>query len=125
MQIPNFHDGTFDGIWIGPDNLVQLFLRKADRQSFVLSLVVLERLAFTDIQQGNIILDLVLRSAAEITRVDIAELYGVGADSLECVTMMTAATERRLQILERNPSYGAQGLALFQTLDIAQREVQP
>jgi hypothetical protein len=125
MQIPNFHDGTFDGMWIGPDKLVQLFLRKADRQSFVLSLVGVERLAFTDIKQGNIILDLVFRSAEEITRVDIAELYGVSGDSPQCETMMTAATERRLQILAMNPSYGAQGLALFQTLDIAQREVQP
>jgi hypothetical protein len=125
MQIPNFHDGTFDGMWIGPDKLVQLFLRKADRQSFVLSLVGVERLAFTDIKQGNIILDLVFRSAEEITRVDIAELYGVSGDSPQCETKMTAATERRLQILAMNPSYGAQGLALFQTLDIAQREVQP
>jgi hypothetical protein len=122
MQIPNFHDGHFDGIWTGPSKRAELFLRTSDGQSFVLSLEGVQALAFSDIKQGNIILDLVLRSTKEITRSDIAELYGVGADTLQGASLMKAATERRLQVLEMNPSYGAQGLALFQTWDLSQRE---
>jgi hypothetical protein len=38
MQIPTFQDGFFEGIWLGADKLVKLFLRTADRHSFVLSL---------------------------------------------------------------------------------------
>jgi hypothetical protein len=62
MRIPNFHDGYFNGIWTGPDKRVQLFLRTVDGQSFVLSLEGVEALAFSDIKQGNIILDLVFRN---------------------------------------------------------------
>jgi hypothetical protein len=125
MQIPNFHDGYFDGIWVGPNKLVKVFLRTADRESFVLSLEGVQALTFTDMKQGNIILDLVLRGTKEITRSDIAELYGVGADTPQGASLMKTATERGLQVLEMNPSYGAQGLALFQTWDLTQREVQP
>jgi len=125
MPIPNFHDCYFDGIWIGPNKLVHLFLRMADQQSFVLGLSGVERLTLTEVKQGNIILDLVFRGAGEITQVDIAELYGVDADSPQCVSLVNAAAERQLQVLEINPSYGAKGLALFHSWDIAQREVQP
>jgi hypothetical protein len=125
VQIPNFHDGYFDGIWVGPNKVVKLFLRTENRQSFVLSLEGVQALTFTDIKQGNIILDLVLRGTKEITHSDIAELYGVGADTTQGASLMKTATERGLQVVEINPTYGAQGLALFQSWDISQREVQP
>jgi len=124
MEIPNFHDGYFDGIWVGPNKLAKIFLRTTDRQSFVLSLEGVEALTFDDIKQGNIILDLVLRNTKEITHSDISELYGVGADAPQAVSLMKSATERGLQVLEINPSYGARGLALFQGWDLSQREVQ-
>jgi hypothetical protein len=122
MQIPDFHDGHFDGICIGPNKRAQLFLRTLDERSFVLSLEGVRMLAFSDIKEGNIIFDLVFRNTAEITHSDIAELFGVGADTPQCATLMKAATERGLQLLEINPSYGAQGLALFQTWDLNQRD---
>jgi hypothetical protein len=125
VHIPNFHDGYFDGIWIGPNKLVHLFLRTANQQSFVLILEGVQALALTDIKQGNIILDLVLRSTKEIMHSDIAELYGVGADTPQGKSLLKTATERGFQVLEINPSYGAQGLVLFQTWDLSQREVQP
>ena len=124
MQIPNFHDGHFDGIWTGPNKRVQLFPRTAEGQSFVLSLEGVQALAFSDIKQGNIILDLVFRNTKEITHSDIAELYGVGADTTQGASLIKAATDRDLQVLEMNPSYGAQGLVLFQTWDLSQREHQ-
>ncbi len=125
MEIPNFHDGYFDGIWVGPSKLVKIFLRTTDRQPFVLSLQGVQALIFTDIKQGNIVLDLVFRNTKEITHSDISELYGVSADSPQVVSLTKSATERGLQVLEINPSYGAQGLALFQTWDLIQREVHP
>jgi hypothetical protein len=125
MEIPNFHDGYFDGIWLGPNKLVKVFLRTADRQSFVLSLGGVEALTFTDIKHGNIILDLVFRNTKEITHSDISELYGVDANTPQAVSLMKSATQRELQVLEIDPSYGAQGLALFRTWDLSQREVQP
>ncbi|HXR32840.1 MAG TPA: hypothetical protein VN830_03980 [Verrucomicrobiae bacterium] len=125
MEIPNFHDGYFDGIWVGPNKLVEIFLRTTDRQPFVLSLQGVQALTFTGIKQGNIVLDLVFRNAKEITHSDISELYGVSVDSPQVVSLTKSATEQGLQVLEINPSYGAQGLVLFQSWDISQREVQP
>ena len=62
MKIPSFHDGYFEGLWIAPNKLVKFFLRTADEQSFVLTLEGVQALTFTNIKQGNIILDLVFRS---------------------------------------------------------------
>jgi hypothetical protein len=121
MEIPSFHDGYFDGIWIGPNKLVQFFLRTADQRSFVLILEGVQALTLTDIKQGNIILDLVFRSTQEITHSDMEELYGVAANTQQVMNLLKTATQRGLQILEINPSYGAQGLVLFQTRDLSQR----
>jgi hypothetical protein len=125
MQIPNFHDGSFDGFWAGPDKLVELYLRQADGQSFVLILVGVERLSLTDVKGGNLIFDLVFRNTEEINPQDIAELYELDADSQVAANLLKAAKDRGLQVLEINPSYGAQGLALFKTWEISQREAQP
>ena len=38
MNIPNFHDGHFDGLRIGASKLVNLFLRTQDGNSFILVL---------------------------------------------------------------------------------------
>ena len=66
-KIPNFPEGYFDGIWIGLKKLVQCFMRTAHEQSFVLILDGVWALVLTDFRQCNIILDLVFRSAREIT----------------------------------------------------------
>lgn len=123
-EIPNFHDGYFDGIWIGPNKAVHCFLRTVQEQSFVLVLEGVQALIIKDLKQGNIILDLVLRSTTEITPSDMEELYGVGPGTPQVTTLLKTATERGLQILEINPSYGAQGLVLFQNWNLSQREVQ-
>jgi hypothetical protein len=125
MKIPNFHDGYFDGFWIGPSKLVQFFLRTADRESFVLILEGVQALALTDVKQGNIILDLVFRGTGELTHSDIQDLYGVGPDTLQVLSLLKTAKEQRLQVLEVNSSYGAQGLVLFQSWELSQRQVQP
>ena len=124
-KIPNFHDGYFDGIWIGPNKLVHCFLRTVTEQSFVLILEGVQALVLTDLKQGNIILDLVFRSTGEITPSDIEELYGVGPGTPQAATLLKSTTERGLQVLEINPTYGAQGLVLFQNWNLSQRDVQP
>jgi hypothetical protein len=122
--IPNFHDGYFDGIWLAPNKLVHCFLRTVKEQPFILILEGVQALILTDLKQGNIILDLVLRSTTEITPSDIEELYGVGSGTPQVTALLKAATERGFQVLEINPSYGAQGLVLFQNWNLIQREIQ-
>jgi len=125
MEIPNFHDGYFDGIRIEPNKQVQFFLRTVNEQSFVLILGGVQALVLTDMRQGNIILDLVIRSTEELTQSDIEELYGVGHDSPQAISLLKTTTERGLQVLEINPSYGAQGLVLFLNWNLSQQEVHP
>jgi hypothetical protein len=118
MNIPNFHDGHFDGLRIGPSNLVNLFLRTQDGKSFILILQEVDALALSEVKQGNIIFDLVFRGTAELTRSDMAELYTVDVDAPQTTDLLKAKREQGFQLLEINASYGAQGLVLFQTFEI-------
>ncbi len=124
-DLPNFHDGYFDGLWIGPSKLVQFFLRTVDNLAFVLILNDIERLVLNDIREGNIILDLVIRSAGELTLSDMKELYGVAQSTSVAQNLLKTAKEKGQQVLEINPSYGAQGLVLFQDWNLSQRVASP
>jgi hypothetical protein len=118
MNIPNFHDGHFDGPRIGPSKLVNIFLRTQDGQSFILILREVDALTLSEIKQGNIIFDLVFRSTGELTRSDMAELYSVDVDAPQATNLLTAKRQRGYQLLDA--SYGAQGLVLFQTFEMRQ-----
>jgi len=74
MNIPNFHDGHFDGFRIGPNEKPHLFLRTPDGESFTLAFQGVDALTLSEIKQGNIIFDLVFRSGEELTSADIEEL---------------------------------------------------
>src|SRR5258708_23751094 len=124
-KISNFHDGYFDGLWIGPNKLVQFFLTTVNQQSFVLILEGVQRPTLTDIKEGNIILDLVLRGTEELTHSDVRDLYGGGSDTSQVLSLLKTAKEQGLQVLEINSSYDAQGLVLFQSWELSQRQVQP
>lgn len=88
MEIPDFHDGHFDGLWIGPDKRVQFFLRSCDGNSFVLSLAGVERLSVTDFKEGNIIFELAFRGAEAITHSDIAQLFSIGPSTAQVVKLL-------------------------------------
>jgi hypothetical protein len=120
MNIPNFHDGHFDGLRIGPNKLVNLFLKAQDGQSFILVLQDVDAMTISEIEQGNIIFDLVFRSAEELTCSDMAELYGVDVDAPLAGDLLRAKREEGFQLLEINASYGAQGSVLFRTFEIRQ-----
>ena len=120
MNVPNFHDGHFDGLRIGPSKLVSLFLRTQDEKSFTLLLQEVEALTLCEVKQGNIILDLVFRSSVELTCSDMAELYSVDVDAPQATELLRANREQGLQLLEINASYGARGLVLFRAFEIRQ-----
>jgi hypothetical protein len=124
-ELPNFHDGFFDGLWLGPNNLVHLFLRTADRRAFILELEGVNRLALTEVKQGNIILDLIVRTADAMTAADIQNTYGIDDDSPHVSRALAAAKDEQLQALEINPSYGAEGIILFRTWKLIPRLPQP
>jgi hypothetical protein len=123
MDIPSFHDGRFDGFWIGADEAVHLFLRTQGGERFTLILRGIERLILSEIKEGNIIFDVVFRDSGQLTTSDIDELYDVKAHSPQAASLLEKAREKGLRALEINPSYGAFALFLFQTSEI--RETNP
>jgi hypothetical protein len=120
MNIPNFHDGHFDGIRIGPSNLVDLYLRTQDGRAFILVLQEVDALTLTNVKAGNIIFDLVFRNNDQLTRSDMAELYSLDVDAPQTTNLLKTKRELGLQLLEVNASYGAQGLVLFRAFEIRQ-----
>jgi hypothetical protein len=118
MNIPNFHDGYFDGLQISANKLVHIFLRTQDGKSFVLVLQGVDALTFSEIKLGNIIFDVVFRSTQELTSADMFDLFSIGADTLKASDLLNAKREQGLKLLEINASYGAQGLVLFQNFDM-------
>jgi len=124
-KLPNFHDGHFDGLWIGPNELVHVFLTTVDRKPFILELEGVKSMALTEVKQGNIILDLAIRSADELTPSDIQNVYGSDASSPQVSRALAAAKAEKLQILEINPSYGAEGTILFKSWKLIPRVAEP
>lgn len=120
MNIPQFHDGHFDGLQIGPNKLVNFFLRTQDGRPFILVLQDVDAMTISEIKQGNIILDLVFRNADELTPSDMADLYSVDVGAPLATDLLRAKREKGFKLLEINASYGAQGSVLFQTFEIRQ-----
>lgn len=120
MNIPNFHDGHFDGQQIGPSKLVNIFPRTQDGKIVHLDSAGSECADAFRIKQGNIIFDLVFRGTSELTRSDMAELYSVDVDAPQATNLLMAKREQGYQLFEINASYGAQGLVLFQTFEMRQ-----
>ena len=118
MNIPNFHDGHFDGFRIGPHKKLHFFLRTHDGESFTLTLQGVDALTLSEIKQGNIIFDLVFRSGEQLTGTDIEELFDVKVDAPHASTLLKTKRDMGLQVLELNASYGARGLVLFQTIEV-------
>lgn len=125
MEFPNFHDGHFDGFWLRPNKLLQIFLRTADQQSFVLELEGVRRMILNNVKEGSLILDLVFRPSEELTDLEIESLFDMETGLPKTAILLTTAREEHLQILEINPSYGAEGLILFHTWKITSKLAQP
>jgi len=118
MDFQSFHDGHFDGIHLEPGKTVHIFLRAPNKDRYILVLKGVEALTLSGVKAGNIILDLVIRSAREATSTDVQELYDLGENNDQAAKLLGSTREKRLQILELNPSYGASGLFLFESFEI-------
>jgi hypothetical protein len=118
MDLQNFHDGHFDGIHLEPDKTTQIFLRAANNERFILVLTGVQALRLSEVKAGNIILDLVIRTAREATPTDVEELYDLEENAEKTNKLLESIHGKKLQILELNPSYGASGLFLFENFEI-------
>jgi hypothetical protein len=117
--LPDLHDGFFDGLWFSADKHVRFFVRTAAGERSTIVLADVEALNISDLRAGNIIFDLVLIPPEKLTVKDIGQAYDLRSDEVEKASrLLHKAQEQGLSGVEINPSYGAEGTAIFRTVVI-------
>jgi hypothetical protein len=115
--LPNLHDGFFDGVWLSADKCARFFVRTVAGERSTIILTDVEALNICGLRAGNIIFDLVLIGPDKLTAKDIEQAYDLKSDEGEKAgQLLGKAQERGLSGLEINPSYGAEGTALFRAV---------
>ena len=112
--LPNLHDGFFDGLWLSADKRARFFVRTVAGERSTIILTDVEALNICGLRAGNIIFDLVLIAPEKLTVKDIEQAYDLKSGEAEKVSqLLRKAQEQGLYGLEINPSYGAEGTAIF------------
>ena len=115
--LPNLHNGFFDGLWLSADKCARFFVRTVAGERSTIILTDVEALNICGLRAGNIILDLVLIAPEKLTVQDIEQAYGLKSGDVEMARQLLGkAQEQGLSGFEINPSYGAEGIALFRAV---------
>jgi hypothetical protein len=115
--LPDLHDGFFDGVWLSADKRARFFVRTVAGERSTIILTDVEALNICGLRAGNIIFDLVLVASDKLTAKDIEQAYDLKNGEVEMATqLLSKAQEQGLSGLEINPSYGAEGMAIFRTV---------
>ena len=120
--IPTFHDGSFDGVWISADNMVQLFLTTVDHKRFTVVLDGVKAMHLENVREGNIVFDVSLIDTGQLTERHIESLYELSnvARDRQIATLLASARQEGLRMLEMTTSYGAEGVVLFKGIELLQ-----
>ncbi len=111
-----FHDGFLDGLLI-QDSTVSVFIRTEQKEPFVLEVHGMLSLKADGFRQANIIYDIVVREGAEISSADVQGLYNF-KDESQAVRKLAELSQGAVLVLEINPSYGASGLILADSVEL-------
>ena len=112
--LPDLHDGFLDGVWLSADKRARLFVRTVAGELSTIILTDVQALNICGLRAGNIIFDLVLIAPDKLTVKDIEQAYDLkSGDVDEAQQLLRKTQEQGLSGLEINPSYGAEGIALF------------
>jgi len=125
-NVEQFHDGALEGLLI-EEGTLHVFLRAQDGARSVAVVAGLVKLRASEVLEGSIIYEVLVRGPEEIGSAEIRDLYGAsgGAANTEEFAESTAREirERKAEMLEINPSYGASCLALGAAVEILPRRV--
>lgn len=118
-ELPNLHDGFFDGVLVFKDKTARFFVRTVDGERSTIVLTDVEALNIGNIRDGNIILDVVVVVPSAVTVEHIEQAYDLQQEQKDMSRrLLQGAKQKELSALEINPSYGAQGTVLFRNLSI-------
>jgi hypothetical protein len=121
-NLPDLHDGFFDGVWVSADKGARFFVRTTTEEPFTIVLAGVEALNITDLRAGNIIFDLVLVPSDKLTVKHIEQAYAL-SDGEKSRRLFSNAQEQGLSVLEINSSYGAEGTVLFRAVSTVREHV--
>ena len=112
--LPNLHNGFFDGVWLSAEKGARFFVRTVAGERSTIILTDIAALNICGLRAGNIIFDLVLIAPDKLTVKDIEQAYDLKSGDIEMARqLLVKAQEQGLSGLEINPSYGAEGTAIF------------
>jgi hypothetical protein len=115
--LPDLHDGFFDGVWLSADKHARFFVRTVSGVRSTIILTGVEALNICGLRAGNIIFGLVLIAPDKLTANNIAQAYDLKTGKVEMARQLLGkAQEKGLSGLEINPSYGAEGTAIFRAV---------
>src|ERR1019366_8839503 len=118
-NLPDLHDGFFDGVWLSADKGARFFVRTVTEERFTIALSGVEALNISGLRAGNIIFDLVLIPPDKLTLKHVEEAYALKIGEAEMShRLLDKAQEQGLSGLEINSSYGAEGTVLFRAIDV-------
>ena len=123
--LPDIHDGFFDGLWRSDDKQVHLFMRTDAGLRSTIVLKEVERLNVSNFREGNIVFDVSLVEPCMLTAGHIERLYQCQNNAELVQQLLASAQQKGLSALEVNPSYGAECVALFKTLEILPSHLLP
>ena len=122
--LPDLHDGFFDGVWLSADKRARFFVRTVAGERSTIILSDVEALNICGLRGGNIILDLVLIAPDKLTVKDIEQAYDLkSGEDRKASQLLRKAKEQGLFGLEINPSYGAEGTAIFRAVATVREHV--
>jgi hypothetical protein len=117
-NLPDLHDGFFDGVWLSPGKDARLFVRTEGGERSTIVLGGVEALNVCGMRAGNIILDLALIASDKLTLKHIEQAYDLSNEKEGMSRrLLSQAQEQGLSGLEISPSYGAECTVLFRVVD--------
>jgi hypothetical protein len=118
-----FHDGRLDGVLLDQKS-VKLFLRTEQKEPFILLVRGVIAMAVDGFRAGNIIFDVLLRQGDELTLEDMTDVHALipgPRGEEQARKFLEQARERKLIIVEINPSYGATCRVLAESAELLSR----
>lgn len=113
-----FHDGWFEGVWIEPER-AHVFLKTIEKDPFVIVGEGVVALEANDLKRGNIIFDVSIKTHEELTSGDVdtfPELKMI--DTSKADVALERTRQRKLMLLEVNPSYGGSCVVLARSFEL-------
>lgn len=117
-----FHDGWFEGVWIEPER-AHVFLKTIEKDPFVIVGEGVVALEANDLKRGNIIFDVSIKTHEELTSGDVDTLPELKMiDTSKADVALERTRQRKLMLLEVNPSYGGSCVVLARSFELLNRK---